>query len=303
MAESNIFDNSLMLYRHPEIPHYREDVVCFESKYGNRNYPLNSAYFNRELYMILILAGESEIQLNGEHIIMEAGTLLIHSANFLTNHIRSSEDIQFITLSVSEAMLTNDSYLTQTTALVLATMRRNMQHTVKLTIDETSTLSKELHELMRLLRSDHKFMFRRVQATCNAIFLDIADFLARKTIIKKNISPKEHVLQEFYALVTRHFREEHFIHFYANHLAISEQYLSRIVREATGKTVSKIITELLTMEARVLLENHKLSVNEVATRLYFKDTSGFCKFFKRNMGLPALEYRKMALVHSLQQDS
>lgn len=114
-----------MLKERPGIPHYREDVVCFESGYDDRNYPADVAYFNRELYLIFILEGRSEILLNGEHIVMEAGTLLVHGANYLTDHLFSSKDIRFITLSISEAMLTNDSYLTQTAALLLSTLRQN----------------------------------------------------------------------------------------------------------------------------------------------------------------------------------
>ena len=209
MVKSCIFDNAGMLKERPEIPHYREDVVCFESGYDDRNYPADVAYFNRELYLIFILEGRSEILLNGEHIVMESGTLLVHGANYLTDHLFSSKDIRFITLSISEAMLTNDSYLTQTAALLLSTLRQNRQYTLLLAEDEMQEMRGQLEVLMRLLGSDHKFLFRRLQAACNALLLDIADFLSRRTPIRRHLNPKEHVLQEFYALVTRHFREEH----------------------------------------------------------------------------------------------
>lgn len=292
MVKSCIFDNAGMLKERPGIPHYREDVVCFESGYDDRNYPADVAYFNRELYLIFILEGRSEILLNGEHIVMEAGTLLVHGANYLTDHLFSSKDIRFITLSISEAMLTNDSYLTQTAALLLSTLRQNRQYTLLLTEDEMQEMRSQLEVLMRLLGSGHKFLFRRLQAACNALLLDIADFLSRRTPIRRHLSPKEHVLQEFYALVTRHFREEHFVAFYARELAISEQYLSRIVRTGTGKTVNGIISELLLMEARTLLGNRSLTVSDVAVRLNFSDTSAFCKFFRRNAGETPLGFRK-----------
>lgn len=292
MVKSCIFDNAGMLKERPEILHYQEDVVCFESGYDDRNYPADVAYFNRELYLIFILEGRSEILLNGEHIVMESGTLLVHGANYLTDHLFSSKDIRFITLSISEAMLTNDSYLTQTAALLLSTLRQNRQYTLLLAEDEMQEMRSQLEVLMRLLDSDHKFLFRRLQAACNALLLDIADFLSRRTPIRRHISPKEHVLQEFYALVTRHFREEHFVAFYARELAISEQYLSRIVRTGTGKTVNGIISELLLMEARTLLGNRSLAVSDVAVRLNFSDTSAFCKFFRRNAGETPLGFRK-----------
>lgn len=292
MVKSRIFDNAQLLKEHPGIPHYQEDVVCFKSEYGDRSYPANEQYFNRELYMIFMLEGRSEILVNGEAIVLEANTLLIHGPNYLTNHLFSSRDIRFITLSISESMRTQDSYLTQIVSVLLATMRQNRQYTIRLTDEEASVVRKELEELMCLLGSRHSFLFRRIQAACNALFLDIADFLSRKTVIRKHVSPKDHVLQEFHALVTCHFREEHFVGFYADKLAISEQYLSRIVRNATGRSVSTIINELLTMEAQMLLGSRKHTVNELATKLCFSDASAFCKFFKRNTGETPLEFRR-----------
>lgn len=155
---------------------------------------------------------------------------------------------------------------------------------------------KELEVLMHLMNIEHHFLFRRIQAACNSLFLDIADFLSRKTVIKKEISRKDHVLQEFHALVTRNFREEHFVSFYADKLAISEQYLARIVRLGTGKTINSLINELLVMEARTLLSSTKFTVGEIAAKLGFSDAAGFCKFFKRNAGQTPLNYRKGLLI-------
>lgn len=291
MVKSRIFDNAQLLKEHPEIPHYKEEVVCFQSEYKDRGYPENEHYFNRELYMIFILEGRSEILLNGEFIAIEPNMLLIHGANYLTEHLYSSQDIKFITLSISESMRTDDSYLTQITAMLLATMRQNKQYTIQLTEYEAGIIRKELEVLMHLMNIKHHFLFRRIQAACNALFLDIADFLSRKTIIKKEVSRKDHVLQEFHALVTRNFREEHFVNFYADKLAISEQYLARIVRTGTGKTINSIITELLAMEARTLLDSTKSTIGEIASKLGFSDAASFCKFFKRNIGQTPLNYR------------
>lgn len=104
MVKSRIFDNRQLLKEHPEIPHYKEEVVCFMSEYKDRSYPENERYFNRELYMILVLEGRSEILLNGEFIVIEPDMLLVHGANYLTDHLYSSPDIKFITLSISESM-------------------------------------------------------------------------------------------------------------------------------------------------------------------------------------------------------
>lgn len=94
MVKSRIFDNTQLLKEHPELPHYKEEVVCFRSEYKDRSYPANECYFNRELYMIFVLEGRSEILLNGEFIAIEPNMLLIHGANYLTEHLYSSRDIK-----------------------------------------------------------------------------------------------------------------------------------------------------------------------------------------------------------------
>ena len=109
MVKSRIFDNTQLLKEHPDFLIIRE-VVCFRSEYKDRSYPANECYFNRELYMIFVLEGRSEILLNGEFIAIEPNMLLIHGANYLTEHLYSSRDIKFITLALSESMRTDDSY-------------------------------------------------------------------------------------------------------------------------------------------------------------------------------------------------
>lgn len=89
-------------------------------------------------------------------------------------------------------------------------MRQNKQYTIQLTAYESQIIRNELEVLMRLLNIKHQFLFRRIQAACNALFLDIADFLSRKTIIKKEVSRKDHVLQEFHALCYPKFQRRAF---------------------------------------------------------------------------------------------
>ena len=62
-------------------------------------------------------------------------------------------------------MRTDDSYLTQITSILLATMRQNGQYTIELTEAESMTIRRELESLMHLLKSEHHFLFRRIQAS------------------------------------------------------------------------------------------------------------------------------------------
>ena len=86
--------------------------------------------------------------------------------------------------------------------------------------------------------------------------------------------------------------EHHDIPFYASALHITPVYLSRVVRQATGRTVVDYINQMLLMEASFLLQTSGLSITQIADHLHFADTPSFSKFFSRLKGVSPKEYRK-----------
>lgn len=86
------------------------------------------------------------------------------------------------------------------------------------------------------------------------------------------------------------YRMHHDIGFYADALHISTTYLSRIIRNITGKTVRFHIAKLVCADARKLLESTDISIKEIAVSLGFSDQSVFGKFFIARMGISPLKY-------------
>ena len=73
---------------------------------------------------------------------------------------------------------------------------------------------------------------------------------------------------------------------------MSTTYLSRVVKQTTGRTVRFHLSELICADARRLLECTDMDVKEIADFLGFPDQSVFGKFFARKPGLPPLRYRQ-----------
>ena len=93
-------------------------------------------------------------------------------------------------------------------------------------------------------------------------------------------------------VLPQHFAQHHDIPFYADQLHISPVYLSRVVRQVTGRTVVDYINQMLLMEASFLLQTSGLSITQIADHLHFADTPSFSKFFSRLSGMSPKEYRK-----------
>lgn len=102
-------------------------------------------------------------------------------------------------------------------------------------------------------------------------------------------------MDRFINLVGLHFREERKIGFYAEKLHISPKYLGSLVVQLTGRTASQWIAGYVIAEAKALLMNTSMSVQQISLELHFPNQSFFGKYFKSHMGISPGEFRSRGL--------
>lgn len=78
---------------------------------------------------------------------------------------------------------------------------------------------------------------------------------------------------------------------YAQELNTSPQNLNAVCRKAVNQSAADILAEFIINEAKRLLTYTDLTVNEVAHRLSFSDTSHFIKYFKKHTSRTPAGYR------------
>lgn len=106
-----------------------------------------------------------------------------------------------------------------------------------------------------------------------------------------SMSGSRNARQLFIELLNTH-RGKYNLQFYAEKMNISPQYLSRLVFETSGTTASNWINRAVTMQAKLLLRNRQLTIEQIAEELHFSTTPYFCRFFRREVGTTPTEYRK-----------
>ena len=79
--------------------------------------------------------------------------------------------------------------------------------------------------------------------------------------------------------------------FYADRLCVTPKYLSRMVREASGRSPKEWINIRIMLEAKVLLRDPSRSIKEISDILGFPNQSFFGTFFKKMKGLSPSAYR------------
>lgn len=165
----------------------------------------------------------------------------------------------------------------------------------RLTLSEEDYL--HLMELMGIIRryllsADHPFRSECLRTTYGLFLLEL-NAIQERTIRERRFPKRiEELFFDFLRLVPIHFAEHHDVAFYASQLCITPRYLSRIVRDVSGRTVVDYINQMLLMEASYLLQQTSLPIVQIAERLHFSEAASFTRFFTRMNGMNPREFRK-----------
>lgn len=166
----------------------------------------------------------------------------------------------------------------------------------ELNTDDADLLAECLRRIeWNIDRSEHTWQRDMVLNELRGFMLEMNNIIYQslRKHIAVNPPGKDKLLFMFFQLLHKYSKKEHSVSFYAGELYITPEYLSRILKESTGKTVNKWIAEELVQAAEIYLRNINLTIQQVSDLLNFADQSSFGKFFKKNRGMSPLAYRAM----------
>jgi AraC family transcriptional regulator, transcriptional activator of pobA len=107
-----------------------------------------------------------------------------------------------------------------------------------------------------------------------------------------SINTSAELVRRFKQLVSSHYLGERSIQFYADQLGVSTAHLAKRVKAVTGCTIGQVIRQEVTMEAKRLLINTNLTVEQISYQLGFNDPPYFGRFFKREASCTPGEFRQ-----------
>jgi AraC family transcriptional regulator, transcriptional activator of pobA len=107
-----------------------------------------------------------------------------------------------------------------------------------------------------------------------------------------SLNHKQKIVRQFQSLVAEHFRKNRTVEFYAGKMNITPKYLSEVLFAEIGRPAKTLIDETVFLEAKTLLRQTTMSVQEIAIWLEFADSSNFVKAFKKKEKVTPLAYRQ-----------
>lgn len=240
----------------------------------------------------LVLAGR--LTLVGGH-----GELQLVPGEMYTYYPGSRVFVQDISDDYRSICLMLDASLAHNTQAFRNLVRASVIPIPHYGIPKLTFTGEEVARLIKILELIHEYIVKpaalknEILEMLTTVFIDDLISIRAFDKARMDISLRtENVFVAFYQLLQEQFIEQHGIAYYADRLHVSTNYLSRIVKRITGKTVVGCIDEMLAIEATWLLRSTNLTVAQIADRLNFASPPSFCKFYRRMRRCTPLSQRQ-----------
>lgn len=157
----------------------------------------------------------------------------------------------------------------------------------------TNLIEMYSYTLKQYNRVNHIYREEIVKAQLYTLLLEASSIARKNKDInkKKSTSRQEELIERFFRLLVKHYKEERTVTFYADKMCLTPKYLSSVIKKSTGYPLSKWINELILIEAKKLLKTSDMTVLQISEELNFPNPSFFGRFFKENIGITPLKYK------------
>lgn len=115
-----------------------------------------------------------------------------------------------------------------------------------------------------------------------------------KSVHLQAIEPGSPIFKEFKNYIDKYFSNKHKVNDYANMLAVTSDYLNKVVKSLTGKSAKEYIQNRIMLEAKRTLLFTDLTNKELSYQLGFEEPAHFSNFFKRYSGVSPNDFRESA---------
>lgn len=274
----------------PEIHRIGEDLLLIEDYKIKEEY---SEPFKLDITTAIIYEeGSVDMRINMREYHISAPAMVVMLSGQTIQYLSTDHHPKVKAMVYSNRLLEglfNDSHLP-------ATLYRSMQDRPVLQLNEDDRY---------VLDQFYQFMLGIIKAPTGEYRIEAAKHLILTVfygyMVKENENnqidnePRNRATDlsdEFLELLRANYKTNRDIGFYADRLFVTPKYLSRCVKEVTGRTAGDWIDNHVITESKALLASTRLTIQQISDRMGFLSTALFGKFFKRVEGITPTAYRK-----------
>lgn len=290
----NISDIARYINRHSEDSNY-DDAVFYE--FETNSYERQAPIRVLGLTIALCTEGEGEISIGMKNFKFRKNSLLLLSSNQYVHSLRAGCPIRFMLIGCNIELVEN--IVPKLSGLLSLMIHNPMESVTTLTEEQSLSIQQYLRFVGRKLEAKSTPIKRtKICSLLQALLCEIIEihYVVSDENAARFKTRKEEIFVRFVNEVIQNFKTQRSVSFYADRLCVTPKHLSAVVKEISTHTAGELIDHYVIMEAKVMLSESTLSIQEIANKLNFANQSFFGKYFKHLTGYSPSEFRKMASI-------
>lgn len=272
-------------------------VSCYGGAEHPRIHLFKSPIRINAITFTLIMRGEGRIIVDQREVKVGNNTLLVVPPNSIVSSAGSDIPTQGMVVMLDPQYLSECNLnVKKITQHMMAIVRNGLA--ITLTETEAKQLVQAIEMITAQIGIPHQSIFgedviRSAVELVSYLCLELFSRHQRQATeaAKMTSTRAEEYFNRFLVDLSQHYLERRPVTYYAERLCISSRYLTTIVRQVSGHSVTQWMSRYLLAEAKYLLKYSELSVQEIAYRLSFPNQSFFGKYFKQHAGVAPSAYR------------
>lgn len=289
----NISDLSRYFNRSDDSRHPNNYAVFYEIEMGS-DMAVEDMVRVLGMTMALCLEGEAELGIGVKKYTLRKNSLIRLSPNEYVRLISTSKSVRIMAIGFNLEIM--ESIVPKLAGFLPILIHNPIEAVTQLSDSAFEHVREYMLMIGRKIDAPHSTWKRlKVTSLIQSLICEVME--QHYTTIDGQEKPhtrKEELISRFILEVLQNFRNERSVAYYADKLCVSPKHLSSVSKEITQHTAGTLIDLYVIMEAKTMLAETSLTVQEISNRLNFANQSFFGKYFKHLTGYSPSDFRKMS---------
>lgn len=240
-----------------------------------------------KVFLAVVLQGSAMIEVDGKNFLLHSGTFVYLNPNHLIRQLSHTDDLLF------QYLYFEFDFLSDFPLLLKTDIFDYVGNNPCLHLERTDfQLIKRYYDLIEdRYRAGNEYTVI-IKGLLFSLILEVSKIYSGQSVSISSTRQGK-LTDRFFSLLHKHYQERQPVAFYADQLCISDKYLMRTLKKATGQTFHFWATDFILRDAKLLLRSTDMNITEISDRLNFPNSSFFARFFRKHTGISPGKFRNM----------
>lgn len=277
------------------IDYMDEDIVLISREYiSARQRPIKLGC----LLIVSCIEGHIQLDINRKTYFLQTGDILLGLPNSIISYENPSPHHKIKLAAFSTRFLQRILKVEKSTWRTVLHIHQNPVKSVNEPKNETVFDIYNRLISLKIKEKPHLYHKEVIQHIFAALLCEMIGLLNQNIAADSSSQEKEEFTQadQIFRNFIKLLSEDHGMHrsvaYYANELCYTPKYLSKVIKQACGRTPLELINEYTIEAIKDRLKRSNKSIKEIAEEFDFPNQSFFGKYVKTHLGMTPLNYRR-----------